>query len=325
MLRIGVLGAARIAPKAIVQPARETTGVEVRAIAARDPRRAVSFAQKHGIPVVHETYGRLVDDPTLDAVYIPLANSLHHEWTLHALRSGKHVLCEKPLASNALEACEMAATALEQGRILMEAFHYRYHPLAARIREIIDEGQIGLVRRIDAYACTIIRNLQDVRFRYELAGGALMDMGCYAVNMARFIANAEPTVHTAQAQRLSPEIDRRLDAELRFPNGVHARITCSLFSRAMLRIQLIVHGEQGTLNVLNPMLPHYGHLLIVRTKHGRRWEQIAGSSTYTHQLRAFRDAVLSGVAPLTDGWDGAANMRVIDDIYRTANMRLRSG
>src|SRR5205823_14173805 len=128
-LRFGVLGAARIAPLAIVKPARQVDGVVVSAIAARDPERAKEFASKHGIPKVHTSYDALVDDPDIDAVYIPLPNGLHAQWTLRAIAAGKHVLCEKPFTANAAEAEQVADAAEASDVVVMEAFHYRYHPL----------------------------------------------------------------------------------------------------------------------------------------------------------------------------------------------------
>ena len=133
-LRFGILGAARIAPMALIQPARRVPEAQVVAIAARDGAKARAFAAKHGIPRVHESYDALLADPELDAIYNPLPNGLHCEWTIRALRAGKHVLCEKPIASNASEAQQMADAARETGRVLVEAFHWRYHPLAKRVR-----------------------------------------------------------------------------------------------------------------------------------------------------------------------------------------------
>ena len=145
-LRFGILGAARIAPMALVRPAREGTGVEVVAVAARDERRARAFARRHRIPRTHGSYAALLADPEVDAVYVPLPNSLHAEWTIRALEAGKHVLCEKPLASNAAEAALVIEAAQRSGRLLIEAFHWRHHPLAARMREIVTSGELGAER-----------------------------------------------------------------------------------------------------------------------------------------------------------------------------------
>src|SRR6185295_11726888 len=143
-IRIGVLGAAAIVPMALTKPALAVPEVQITAIAARDPKRAQGFARKHHIPRVHETYTDLLADPEIDAIYNPLPNSLHAEWTIRALRAGKHVLCEKPFASNAREAEEMANAAKETGLVLSEAFAYRYHPITARVKDILASGELGL-------------------------------------------------------------------------------------------------------------------------------------------------------------------------------------
>src|SRR3954452_7433253 len=142
-LRIGVLGAARITPNALIKPARQVDGVEVAAVAARDPARARAAATKLAIPTVHRAYAAVLADPSLDAVYIPLPNALHAQWTLAAIAAGKHVLCEKPFTSNVDEARAVAEAAAGSGLVVMEAFHYRYHPLIARVLALIGDGTIG--------------------------------------------------------------------------------------------------------------------------------------------------------------------------------------
>lgn len=323
-LRIGILGAARIAPMALVRPARRVPEVEVAAVAARDPARARAFAARHGIPRAHASYDALVADAELDAVYNPLPNSLHCAWTIRALEAGKHVLCEKPLASNADEAARMVAAAARAQRRLVEAFHWRYHPLAARMRAILDAGEIGAVRRVETAMCVPLPLRGDIRYRLDLAGGATMDTGCYAVHMLRFLAGEEPAeVSAVRAKLSSPGVDRWLEAELRFPGGATGRITCSLFSSALLRIRARVVGERGELRVANPVAPHLWHRLAVRTPAGRRAERVPGEATYTHQLRAFADAVLGGGPVPTGGEDAIANMRVIDAIYAKAGLPPR--
>ncbi len=322
-LRIGVLGAARIVPAALISPAASLPGIEVTAIAARRPDRAQAFAAQHGIPVVHASYADLVHDPALDAVYIPLPNSLHCEWTLAALAAGKHVLCEKPIAANTQEAERMAQAASQAGRILMEAFHYRYHPLMARVQAIVASGELGAVHAIATSMCIPLLRPRDIRYRYDLAGGATMDAGCYAIHMARTLAGSEPHVVSAHALLRSPQLDRAMNARLDFAKGISGRIICSLLSRTLLRIEAVVIGERGVLRVINPVLPHHFHLIHVHPVDAGRWERVPGHSTYTYQLRAFADAVGGGRAPLTDPSDAVANMRVIDDIYTAAGLCRR--
>ena len=189
------------------------------AVAARDRDKAARFAQKHAIETVHGSYEALLADANVDAVYNPLPNGLHGNWTRAALAAGKHVLCEKPFTANADEAVEVAAVAAPSGRVVMEAFHYRYHPLAERARAILDAGELGRVRHVETWLCFPLPRFSDIRYDHALAGGALMDAGCYAVNMARLLGGEEPEVVSATAKLHRPDVDRAMRAELRFPSG----------------------------------------------------------------------------------------------------------
>jgi len=255
LLRIGILGAAAIAPSALIRPAELVEGVKVVAIAARDQKRAQEFAKKHKIPRVHKSYEDLLADSEVDAVYNPLPNSLHKEWTIRALKAGKHVLCEKPLACNEEEVEEMFKVAKEQDRLVLEAFHWRFHPLAKRIREIIDSGELGTIRTVHASLNIPIFSGDDIRYNYDLGGGAMMDTGCYAINCLRLLAgdiinsNSElldfarqnqdddekgmqeeiqqnlkdfmvsfPKVVQAEAVLSSPQVDKHMKASIQFVN-----------------------------------------------------------------------------------------------------------
>ena len=322
-VRIGVLGAASIVPSALLAPARHVPAVTVAAIAARDPARAASFARRHGIPRIHPTYAALLDDPEIDAVYIPLPNSLHCAWTVRALAAGKHVLCEKPFAANASEAEQMAAAADTSGRVLMQAFHYRYHPLAARMLEIVASDVLGPIRHIETWMCFPLPLPRNIRYRYDLAGGATMDAGAYAIHLLRVLAGAEPEVTSARARLASPNVDRAMTADFRLPSGATGRMTCSMWSSAILRIAARVVGERGTLDVLNFILPQWYHRLVLRTAKGRHVEHVRGEATYTYQLRAFADAILYGTPTLTPPADAVATMRVIDAVYQHAGLPVR--
>jgi predicted dehydrogenase len=324
-LRIGILGAARIAPTALLRPARGVPEVEVVAIAARDEARARRFAGKHRVARVHPSYEALLADPGIDAVYNPLPNGLHCEWTVRALEAGKHVLCEKPIASNEREAQQMADAAERTGLVLAEAFHWRYHPLAARVREVIDGGELGRLRRVEVTTCVPLPVPGDIRYRLDLAGGATMDIGCYAINMARFLAGSEPEVTAADARLSSPRVDRWMRADLRFVDGVSGRITCALFSARLLKLAARVEGDRGSLEIANPLAPHYWHRLRVRGPQGSRRERVPGEATYTLQLRAFARWVREGVPMPTDAADGVRNMRVIDAVYEKSGLGRRGG
>jgi predicted dehydrogenase len=329
-LRIGVLGAARIAPAALMRPARAVAGVAVTAVAARDPLRARRFAARYGIATVHPDYAAVLADPHVDAVYVPLPNGLHAEWTLAALAAGKHVLCEKPLTSNAAQAREVAGAADRSGLVVMEAFHYRYHPLMARVRQLLDDGAVGRIRRMRASLCFPLYRFSDIRYRLELAGGATMDAGCYPVNLLRFLAGTEPEVVAARADLRTPGVDRAMTAQLRFPgedggsDGIDAELVASLWSRRLLSISAQVWGDAGRLRVFNWVMPAPYHRLTWHSGGRRHSERVPGETTYTHQLRAFLAAVRDGGPVPTSARDGVANMAVIDGIYRAAGLEPRS-
>ncbi len=322
LLRIGCLGAARIVPAALVKPAASSPEATVTAVAARDGGRARAFAAKHGIAVSYGSYAELLADPDVDAVYNPLPNGLHGAWTIRALEAGKHVLCEKPFTANAAEAEEVAAAAERSGLVVMEAFHWRYHPLATRVLDIIASGDLGPVRHVEATFGFPLLRRADIRWQLDLAGGALMDAGCYAVHLVRTFAGAEPSVTNAVAREHSPGVDRSMDAELRFADGRTGAIHCSMMSPP--RISARVIGERATLRLTNPLAPQVWNRITVKGRDGRRHERVAGGSTYSYQLAAFAAAVRDGTPTLTPPADSIATMRVIDDVYRAAGMDVRA-
>jgi predicted dehydrogenase len=226
VVRFGTLGAARITPAALLRPAARHPEASVEVVGARDRARAQAFASRHRLPRVVAGYQEVLDDPAVDAVYIPLPNSHHARWTCAALEAGKHVLCEKPFTANAAEAATVAAAAqaaARSGLVVMEAFHYRYHPLARRMLEIVESGELGRLHHIDAWLCAPIPNKADIRYQIDLAGGAMMDMGSYVVHMARMLGGQEPTVVSATAKLHDAEVDRAMSAHLHFPAGHTAR------------------------------------------------------------------------------------------------------
>lgn len=322
-VRIGILGAAQIAPAALINPAKSSAEVLVASVAARDISRAEAFAAEHGIARVHDSYQSLIADPDVDAVYNPLPNGLHGRWTRAALEAGKHVLCEKPFTANAAEARDIARVATTSGRIAMEAFHYRYHPFASRAEEIIASGELGTLQRVDVAFCFPLPKFSDIRYNYSLAGGATMDAGCYAVHMLRTFGGSTPEVVSAQAKLRDARVDRAMRAELRFPEGHTGRLRCSMWSADLLRISLRVVGDRGELRVLNPVLPQLYHRFTVRSGGRKRVERFGRRASYAYQLDAFAGAVLRGEPVKTTPEDAIENMTVIDSIYRTAGLPVR--
>ena len=322
-IRIGVLGAAAIVPMALTNPARHVPEAQIVAIAARDPQRAQRFAKRHNISRIHHTYAELLADPEIDAIYNPLPNGLHAEWTIRALKAGKHVLCEKPMSSNEAEAEEMAKVAQETGLVLSEAFAYRYHPLTARVKEILASGAIGKVQHIAAQFSFLLPAPNNIRFKYELAGGSLMDNGCYPVSLIRYIAEAEPTVERAEARLFAPQVDHNMTADFSFADGRTAHMESGMLSPKLFYSALKVDGDAGSLRVFSPFQPHIFNLLTVKGKTVNLRQRVPGENSYTLQLRAFIQAIRGERKLNTDPSDAIGNMRVIDTIYEKAGLKKR--
>lgn len=302
-------------------PSKHVKEVEVVAVASRDATKAKEFAKKHGVPRALGSYDELLRDPSVDAVYIPLPNSMHAAWSIKALRSGKHVLCEKPLASNADEARRMNAVAGETGLALVEAFHYRYHPVADQLKRIVNSGEIGEIMRAEL-RWKFDTSRSNIRFDYSLSGGALMDIGCYQIHLLRFLTGQEPLVTDASAERTSEQVDGAMVAHLHFPGGLDARIECSMISKELVQ-DLQLYGSKGELRCDSPFLPHAGGSIRILHDANKKRVKIDPTETYVYQLKAFAAAARGGTPAITGGDDAIRNMEAIDAIYRKAGLQPR--
>ena len=323
MIRFGILGAARIVPDALLEPCAAEPRAQIGCIAARDPSRAKRFAQEHGIARVHESYREVIEDPSIQAIYNPLPISLHHRWTLEALEAGKHVLCEKAFASNAREAEAMAQGARQADRVLMEAFHYRYHPVFVHARDIVASGRLGKIREVEATFHAPVTDPDDIRMHYETAGGVTMDIGCYPLSWVRHITGEEPTEVSARAVLGPPHVDVCLEAELGFQSGIVAKVSGDMRPGVSLRAELVVRGERGTLSIDNPVAPQRGHRIELTLDGRTTSEQLDLRTTFAYQLDAFLDAVLDGEPMHTDAEDAVQQMHLIDRCYEAAGLPLR--
>jgi predicted dehydrogenase len=326
MLRIGTLGSSRISKPALIEPSASVAEVTVAAVAARDLARAEAFALGHGIPKAYGSYQELLADPDIDAIYNPLPNSLHGPWTLRAIAAGKHVLCEKPFASNADEAAQVVRAASASGLVVMEAMHYRYHPLIRRLSEVV--GEFGPVRHIQCWTSFAIINPGDIRYDYGLAGGALMDGGCYAIDCLRLLGGDEPSVTGALADPVGPGsggavADRSLAVRLAFPGGATGWFESTFTRDGEFRADLHVICRDGLVHLDNFIFPHRGRLVATRDGTVVADESGDGDSTYVHQLRAFAAAITSGDAAPTSAEHALVTMRLIDDAYRAAGLAPR--
>lgn len=319
MLRIGILGAAGIAPNAIITPARRRDDVEISAVASRSASSASAYAATHSIPRSYGGYEQLLADPDIDLVYNALPPSEHARWSIAALEAGKNVLCEKPFAMSADEARLMTTAANDTGLRLVEAFHDRYHPLSAEIDSIVASGRLGDIVSAHAdFTASIPFDPASIRHDPAVGGGSLMDLGCYPLHQLRALMADEPEVLDAAATVNSLGADLSMDASLRFASGVTARMTCSMIEGSELNSSLDVVGTLATLHVDNLVFPSKGHT-ISETRDGiTRNRTVAGLETYDHQLAAVIDGLASGERLLTEGTDSVAQMQAIDAIYAAA-------
>jgi predicted dehydrogenase len=325
-LRVGILGAARIAGLAIVEPAR-ATGTRLVTVAARDRRRAEEFAAEHGVERAAGSYAAVLADPEVEVVYNPLPNALHGPWNLAAVEAGKHVLSEKPFASTAEEAVEVRDAAQKAGVTVVEGFHYLFHPVMRRLFALLDAGELGELQRVEALVAMPEPDDGDPRWSFDLAGGALMDLGCYGLHAHRHLgrwAGGEPELVAARGTERAgaPGVDEWLEADLRFPSGATGSVRCSMV-HPRFEMTLRVVGTRGEATALDFVNPHKDARVAVRTGSGAGTEDLADASSYLFQLQAFI-AALRGGPPIPTGPDDAvATAQLIDRCYRAAGLPLR--
>jgi predicted dehydrogenase len=324
MLRIGVLGAARVAPMAILEPAARRKDVEVVAVAAERPGRAAAFAAEHGIPKAYSSYEKLLEDPDIDLVYNALPPHLHAALSIMALEGGKHVLCEKPFAMNAAEARRMVEAGRRAGRRIIEAFHDRYHPVFLHLLAIASSGQLGGIRSLRGiFNHSIAPSAGEFRHSPGQGGGALMDLGCYPIHWCRSLMNEEPTVDSAAADLTPRGVDQDIVARLLFPSGVEAEIEARMSPGWNMHARFEVEAERGSVVLVNSLLPHRGHSVIERIDGGLKEHTLAGGTTFDYQLAMVVRAVIEGIHMPTEGEGPIGNMATIDAVYAAAGMPAR--
>ena len=313
-MRWGLLSTAHINGK-LLAGAQGTDEATVVAVASRDRSRAEAFAREHGIERAHSSYEALLEDTDVDAIYNPLPNSMHVPWSMRALEAGKHVLCEKPLTRRAAEAEEAFAAAERAGRVLEEAFMWRHHPQAHRLRELLDEGVIGQLRLVQASFSHPLTDVGDIRMQRELDGGSLMDVGCYCLSGARLVAGAEPERVSGEQVLGGDGVDVVFAATLRFPGEVLGQFHCGFAVGGRHHLEAI--GDEGSLYLSDPwhgLAPG----IELRREGGTERIEIAPANPYTHELVDFGRAV-RGEAPLLLGKaDALAQARAIEALYAAA-------
>jgi predicted dehydrogenase len=324
-IKWGVLGNALIARKCVIPAIQKSCNGRVHALATGSPATVGAVADQNEIGQVYHNYDELIADPAIDAVYIPLPNHLHHPWTLKALSAGKHVLCEKPLACNARQARAMADQAAASGKLLMEAFMYRFHPRSRRLKQIVGDGGIGTPCLIRSAFCfrmdeDILQRGANIRLQPDMGGGALMDVGCYSVSVARWFLDAEPLKVQAQAVYHPAGVDTHIVGTLGFANDQLAVFEAS-FIAALQQTYTIV-GSEGVLE-----LPHDAFVPWEKdarfTRRGRDDETgevhtVNGADEYQLMVEHFADAVQQKTNLKYSPDDSIANMRVLDAIAEAA-------
>jgi len=323
-LRWGILSTASIATEKAIPGMLRAARCEVAAIGSRDQTRAAAVAERHGIPRVHGSYEALLADPDVDAVYIPLPNHLHAEWTIAAARAGKHVLCEKPLALTSADAERMIEVCRAEGVALMEAFMYRLHPSWVAVRELVASGRIGRLVAVNSWFSYFNDDPANIRNIAAYGGGALFDIGCYSVNLSRMLFGSEPRrVEAAIVRDPASGVDVLASGLLEFADGV-ATFTCS--TRAEPDQQVHVYGTAGRISVgipfnIPPDLPTLVHVTaggdppVAPATETLTFE---AADQYGVQAERFAAAILDGESLPTPPEDAVANLRVIGRLFAAA-------
>jgi len=318
-IRIGILGAAKIAPTAVIKPARDNPEFEVVAVGARDVAKAKAYAAEHAIPNVADSYQALVNRDDVDLVYNALPPVAHAEWSIAALERGKPVLCEKPFTRNAAEARKLVGVAGATGGVLIEAFHNRFHNVLKRAHAITASGELGKVKHAEAVFDVPIPYVDgELRWSRELGGGALMDLGTYCVHALRTNLREEPRVNRAEAN-VQHRVDASMNAEWSFPSGATAHVQCSMIAKGFTA-KFTVEGERGSFEIRNFIGPQMGCKFTVTVDGKTRDEPTEGDATYVAQLKHVGDVLLRGAQQLTGGADSIAQMEAIDATYEAAGM-----
>jgi D-xylose 1-dehydrogenase (NADP+, D-xylono-1,5-lactone-forming) len=321
----GILGCASIAKEAVIPSIQQSKNGVVRAIASRDLEKAERTAEQCGIPTSYSSYEDLLLDPSIDAIYIPLPNHLHSEWTIKAMEAGKHVLCEKPFALNTDQAEEMTEASKLAKRILAEGFMYRHHPRYAMIKEMIDAGEIGEVRGIHGeFFFNNAEDYNNVRYQPGMGGGSILDVGCYPINAIRYILNCEPEALTVNAF-FSPShgnVDMMASGLLEFSKGVSATFQCSMWAEYKNSLQIF--GTKGRIEIPFAFScnTETGNFFI--SSKGKRTEvSVPKVNQYILQIEHFNDSILTNEPYPISLEDSINNTRVLQACLKSAQERRR--
>jgi predicted dehydrogenase len=310
-IRWGVMGCARIARLQVIPAILRCANARLHAVASRDSAKLAEFRTLFGDFAAHDNYQALIDDPEIDAIYIPLPNSLHCTWAVRAMQGGKHVLCEKPLALNSREAATMIDTARSSGVLLMEAFMYRYTDRMHQIQRVLDSGVLGELRSVNSSFRFFLDRENTIKENPELGGGALYDVGCYPLNLIGLVAGgAEPLSVSAECFR-PHGVDLNLSAVLRYASGLVASLHCGFNAFGRMHSEII--GSTGMLLAADTFLDDAGELTL-HSKAGIEVIPVAQSDRYGAEIKDFSAAILEKRAPLLTLDESLRNMKTLDRI-----------
>lgn len=320
MVRWGILSTAKIGREKVIPAIRKSSNGSVDAICSRNMEQATATAKLLNIGKAYGSYEELLNDPEIDAIYNPLPNNMHVEWTIKAMKAGKHVLCEKPIGVSSVEALKLLQEVQKYPHLkVMEAFMYRFHPQWQKVKSLISEGAIGEVKTIHSFFSYFNIDPNNIRNNVEVAGGALMDIGCYCVSFPRFLFNEEPKRVVSCIDR-DPvmKTDRLTSAMLDFGNGKTSTFTCSTQIMPYQRVH--VFGTNGHIEIeipVNAPIDAPGRVWV-RTKTGSEEIVIKAVDQYTLQAEQFAQAILENSRVPTDLMDAVNNMKVIEAIFESA-------
>lgn len=315
-VRWGVIGCGNIACNAVCPAINWADGAQLVAVASRDEKKARALAEELHSENFHASYEALIADPIVEAIYIGLPNGLHEQWTLRALDEGKHVLCEKSLALEVAPARRMVEMANRKGLRLMEAYMYRHHPQWEVVRGLIREGAIGRVKFIRAGLMGDLTNdPENHRWSTEIGGGALFDVTCYGVNVARFLLEEDPVDCRACGDLVKDRVDRSSSAILTFPSGAFAVVSGSLATYGNQHCEIV--GTEGSIHVAKPFIPGWDPVTVrVKRNNGMEEIEVGGANHYLHMVEHFSRCVRDGSRPLSPGEAGLPQIETLEMISK---------
>ncbi len=313
----GLLGTARI-NQAVIKPIRASKNSQLLAVASRSLAKAATYAKTWDIPQFYGSYEELLADPGIDVIYNSLPNSLHAEWSLRAMQMGKHVLCEKPLTTKTHDADEIIKVARITRRVIAEAFMYRHHTQTVRVKEMVDQGEIGQLQLIRGSFCYINTRPDNPRLDPALGGGSLWDVGCYPIGYARYLTGQEPSEVYGQQVTGPTGIDLLYVGQLRFPGGVIAQFESSFITPS--KAEMEITGDKGRIYISEPYKPGKKTQIVLERDGQRRTIEIKGDELYQGEIEDIEKAV-SGVAPtLISLEESRGNIVTIEAFYQSAKL-----